>query len=100
MPELFGSAFSIFVLRQFFLTLPLELDEAAEVDGANLWTILWRIVAPLSKPAIATVAVFSFINHWNDFVQPLIYLQTPGVADAGGRHPLVQRTRSAPSSIC
>ncbi|MCC6629291.1 MAG: carbohydrate ABC transporter permease [Chloroflexi bacterium] len=76
-PELFGSAFSIFVLRQFFLTLPLDLDEAATVDGAGPWTILWRIVAPLSKPAIATVAVFSFINHWNDFVQPLIYLQTP-----------------------
>ena len=76
-PEIFGSAFSIFVLRQFFLTLPPDLDEAATVDGASLWTILWRIVAPLSKPAIATVAVFSFINHWNDFVQPLIYLQTP-----------------------
>jgi ABC-type glycerol-3-phosphate transport system permease component len=76
-PELFGSAFSIFVLRQFFMTLPTDLDEAATVDGASLWTILWRIVAPLSKPAIATVAVFSFINHWNDFVQPLIYLQTP-----------------------
>jgi multiple sugar transport system permease protein len=76
-PELFGSAFSIFVLRQFFLTLPLDLDEAATVDGASLWTIFWRIIAPLSKPAIATVAVFSFINHWNDFVQPLIYLQTP-----------------------
>jgi multiple sugar transport system permease protein len=77
-PELFGSAFSIFVLRQFFLTLPIELDEAAAIDGAGPWTILWRVVAPLSKPAIATVAVFSFINHWNDFVQPLIYLQTPG----------------------
>lgn len=76
-PELFGSAFSIFVLRQFFLTLPLDLDEAATVDGASQWTILWRIIAPLSKPAIATVAVFSFIGHWNDFVQPLIYLQTP-----------------------
>ena len=76
-PELFGSAFSIFVLRQFFLTLPLELDEAAAIDGAGPWTILWRIVAPLSTPAIATVMVFSFINHWNDFVQPLIYLQTP-----------------------
>jgi multiple sugar transport system permease protein len=92
-PELFGSAFSIFVLRQFFLTLPIELDEAATVDGANLWTILWRIVAPLSKPAIATVAVFSFINHWNDFVQPLIYLQRPesltlavGIRWFTGRH--------------
>jgi ABC-type glycerol-3-phosphate transport system permease component len=76
-PELFGSAFSVFVLRQFFMTLPTELDEAAAIDGAGLWTILWRVVAPLSVPAIATVMVFSFINHWNDFVQPLIYLQTP-----------------------
>jgi ABC-type glycerol-3-phosphate transport system permease component len=76
-PELFGSAFSIFVLRQFFLTLPIELDEAAEIDGAGPLTILWRVIVPLSGPAVATVAIFSFINHWNDFVQPLIYLQTP-----------------------
>jgi multiple sugar transport system permease protein len=59
------------------MTLPVELDEAAAIDGAGPWAILWRIVAPLSLPAIATVMVFSFINHWNDFVQPLIYLQTP-----------------------
>jgi ABC-type glycerol-3-phosphate transport system permease component len=92
-PELFGSAFSIFILRQFFMTLPKELDEAAAIDGAGLWAIFWRIVVPLSKPAIATVAVFSFINHWNDFVQPLIYLQTPealtlavGVRWFTGRH--------------
>lgn len=76
-PNLLGSAFYIFILRQFFLTLPIELDEAAEIDGAGMLTILSQIIAPLSKPAIATVAVFSFINHWNDFVQPLIYLQTP-----------------------
>ncbi len=92
-PELFGSAFSIFILRQFFMTLPKELDEAAAIDGAGLWAIFWRIVVPLSKPAIATVAVFSFINHWNDFVQPLIYLQTPealtlavGIRWFTGRH--------------
>jgi ABC-type glycerol-3-phosphate transport system permease component len=76
-PNLFGSAFYIFILRQFFLSLPIELDEAAEIDGAGRLTILTRIIAPLSKPAIATVAVFSFINQWNDFVQPLIYLQSP-----------------------
>jgi multiple sugar transport system permease protein len=92
-PELFGSAFAIFVLRQFFMTLPVELDEAAEIDGASMWTILWRIIVPLSGPAIATVAVFSFINHWNDFVQPLIYLQLPdsltlavGIRWFTGRH--------------
>jgi ABC-type glycerol-3-phosphate transport system permease component len=76
-PNLFGSAFYIFVLRQFFLSLPMELDEAAQIDGASMLTILTRIVAPLAKPALATVAVFSFINNWNDFVQPLIYLQSP-----------------------
>src|SRR5262245_58918184 len=63
-PGLFGSAFHIFVMRQFFLTLPLELDEAAEIDGAGLLDIFWRIILPLSKPAIATVAVFTFIGRW------------------------------------
>jgi ABC-type glycerol-3-phosphate transport system permease component len=76
-PTFFGSAFYIFILRQFFLTLPRELDEAAEIDGAGLLDVLWRIVVPLSKPAIATVGVFSFINHWNDFLRPLIFLQLP-----------------------
>jgi ABC-type glycerol-3-phosphate transport system permease component len=76
-PGLFGSAFHIFIMRQFFLTLPLELDEAAEIDGASLWGIFWRIVAPLSKPAIATVAVFTFINKWNEFFEPLIFISTP-----------------------
>lgn len=92
-PNLFGSPFYIFILRQFFLTLPTELDEAAEIDGAGMLTILWRIVVPLAGPAIATVAVFSFINHWNDFVQPLIYLQSPesqtlavGIRWFTGRH--------------
>jgi multiple sugar transport system permease protein len=92
-PELFGSAFSIFVLRQFFMTLPIELDEAAEIDGAGPLTILWRVIVPLSGPAIATVAIFSFINHWNDFVQPLIYLTRPealtlavGIRWFTGRH--------------
>jgi ABC-type glycerol-3-phosphate transport system permease component len=76
-PRFFGHAFYIFILRQFFLTLPRELDEAAEIDGAGRLQILTRIVAPLSAPAIATVAVFSFMNHWNDFVEPVIYLLTP-----------------------
>jgi ABC-type glycerol-3-phosphate transport system permease component len=76
-PDLFGSAFYIFVLRQFFLTLPLELDEAAEIDGAGLFAIFWRIVVPLSKPALATVAVFTFISKWNQFFEPLIFIRTP-----------------------
>ncbi len=75
-PRLFGHPFYIFILRQYFLTLPKELDEAAEMDGAGLWTTMTRVILPLSKPAIATVGVFSFVNHWNDFTEPLVYLLT------------------------
>ena len=70
------SAFSVFLLRQFFLTLPQELSDAARVDGASHWTILTRIIVPLSKPALATVAVFSFMSAWNDFFHPVIYLNS------------------------
>ena len=76
-PRFFGTTFYIFILRQFFLTLPKELDDAAEIDGANRLQVLLRIIVPLSAPAIATVAVFSFINRWNDFLEPVIYLLTP-----------------------
>jgi ABC-type glycerol-3-phosphate transport system permease component len=76
-PRFFGTAFYIFILRQFFLTLPKEMDDAAEIDGANRFQVLTRIIVPLSTPAIATVAVFSFINRWNDFLEPVIYLLTP-----------------------
>jgi multiple sugar transport system permease protein len=71
-----GGAFSVFLLRQFFLQIPREFDEAAVLDGANSWDILWRIIVPLSKPALATVAIFSFLSHWNDFIHPLIYLNS------------------------
>jgi ABC-type glycerol-3-phosphate transport system permease component len=71
-----GGAFSIFLFRQFFLTLPKDMDEAAEIDGANSLRVLWSIVLPLSKPAIATLAIFAFIGRWNDFFHPLIYLNT------------------------
>ena len=76
-PRFFGHPFYIFILRQFLMTLPKDLDEAAEMDGAGRMQILWRIIAPLSAPAIATVAVFSFMNHWNDFLEPSIYLLVP-----------------------
>lgn len=72
-----GGAFNIFLLRQFFMSLPRELDEAARIDGASYPRIFWSIILPLSKPALATVAVISFINGWNDFVNPLIYLHSP-----------------------
>ena len=71
-----GGAFSIFLFRQFFLTLPRDMDEAAEIDGASSLRILWSIIVPLSKPAVATLAIFSFLGRWNDFFHPLIYLNS------------------------
>jgi multiple sugar transport system permease protein len=71
-----GGAFSIFLLRQFFTTIPLELDHAARIDGCGEAGILWRIVLPLSKPALATITIFSFIGNWNDFLAPLIYINS------------------------
>jgi multiple sugar transport system permease protein len=72
-----GSAFSIFLLRQFFMTIPIEYDEAALMDGASRWHIFWRILLPLSTPALAAVGVFAFVFYWNDFLGPLIILSTP-----------------------
>lgn len=73
-PAFFGSPFYIFLLRQFFLTLPPELEDAARVDGANALQILWHIILPISRPALATVAIFTFQGVWNEFLAPLIYL--------------------------
>ncbi|MGH2458369.1 MAG: carbohydrate ABC transporter permease [Chloroflexota bacterium] len=72
-----GGAFTVFLLRQFFMTLPRELDDAASVDGANSFTVLWSIIAPLSRPALATVAILLFLSTWNDFLGPFIYLSDP-----------------------
>lgn len=72
-----GGAFNIFLLRQFFTTIPMELEEAAVLDGANRFRIWWQIMLPLSKPALATVAVFTFQGVWNDFYGPLIFLTDP-----------------------
>jgi multiple sugar transport system permease protein len=73
-PAWFGSAFSIFLLRQFFSTIPFELSEAAKLDGASEWRIFRDVVIPLSKPALAVVALFAFMGAWNDFLGPLIYI--------------------------
>lgn len=75
-PAWFGSAFDIFLLRQFFLTIPRELDEAAILDGCDYFSILWRIIMPLAKPALVTVVAFSIVGTWNDFMGPLIYLNS------------------------
>ncbi|WP_200883326.1 carbohydrate ABC transporter permease [Planococcus sp. CAU13] len=73
-PHFFGSAFYIFLLRQFYMTIPTELIEAAKIEGANHFYIWWKIGLPLTKPALATVAIFSFNGAWNDFLGPLLYL--------------------------
>lgn len=73
-PTYFGNAFYIFLLRQFMMQIPLEISEAARVDGANEWQIFSRLIVPMSRPAIAVVALFSAIAAWNNFLGPLIYL--------------------------
>jgi len=76
-PAFFGSsAFFIFLFRQFFLTIPFELEDAARIDGANTFTCYSRIILPMSKPVLGAVAIFSFVFHWNDFFFPLIYLNS------------------------
>lgn len=73
-PAWFGWPFSIFLLRQFFMGLPRELDDAARIDGCSYFRIYWNIILPLSKPALATIAIFGFIGNWNNFLGPLIYI--------------------------
>jgi len=75
-PAFFGSPFFIFLLRQFFLSIPHEMVEAARIDGASELRIFSRVMLPLSKPALATVGIFSFMGAWNDFMGPLIYLNS------------------------
>lgn len=73
-PAWFGSAFNIFLMRQFFRTIPEDLSEAARIDGCSEWQIFWRVILPLSKPVLAVVALFHFLHAWNDFMGPLLYL--------------------------
>ncbi|MFQ6131361.1 MAG: ABC transporter permease subunit [Armatimonadota bacterium] len=73
-PALFGSAFFIFLLRQFFMTIPRDLEDAAKIDGCGYFGIYWRIMLPLVKPALATIAIFQFLGTWNEFMGPLIYI--------------------------
>ncbi len=72
-----GGAFTIFLLQQFLMTIPRDLDDAARVDGAHSLHILWRILVPLCRPALATIAILQFLAHWNDFLGPFIYLNSP-----------------------
>jgi ABC-type glycerol-3-phosphate transport system permease component len=73
-PEWLGSPFIIFLLRQYIMTIPLEMDDAARIDGCGWFGLYWRIIMPLSTPALGVAAIFSFNFHWNDFVRPVIYL--------------------------
>jgi multiple sugar transport system permease protein len=74
-PAFLGNAFYIFLLRQFLLQVPSELLDAARVDGANAWQILWYIVTPIARPALGAIAIMTAVGSWNDFMGPLIYLQ-------------------------
>jgi multiple sugar transport system permease protein len=73
-PSFFGRAFNIFLMRQFFRSIPGELSEAARLDGCSEWRIFWQIILPLCRPVLAVVALFHFLHAWNDFLGPLIYL--------------------------
>jgi multiple sugar transport system permease protein len=72
----FGNPFYIFLIRQFFLSLPRELNDAAKIDGASEFRTFWQIAVPLSTPVLATVAIFAFLRTWNDFIGPLIFLSS------------------------
>jgi multiple sugar transport system permease protein len=72
-----ASGFGIFLLRQFFMTIPIELEQAAMLDGANRLQVLWRVMLPLSRPALTTLFLFTFIGEWNDLFKPLIFTTRP-----------------------
>ncbi len=105
-PGLAG-AFGVFLLRQFFMTIPEELEEAAVVDGASVWTIYWRVILPLARPALATLAIFTFMGAWNDFVWPLIITNDVtmrtlpvGLAIFQGRYTLDYGLTMAAAAVC
>jgi len=75
-PAFFGGAFGTFLLRQFFATIPPDLEDAARIDGCGRFRIFWRIVLPLSRPALVTLALFTFMAYWNDLLGPVIYLSS------------------------
>ena len=74
LPAFFGNPFFIFLMVQYMRTIPRDMDEAARIDGAGTWTVLYRIILPMCKPVLAVIVVFTFLWVWNDFLQPLIYL--------------------------
>lgn len=79
-PGLFGSAFGTYLMRQFFATMPIDLEEAAILDGCSPWQVYWRILLPHAKPAVMVLAVLTWINVWNDFLWPLLMIQSKDIA--------------------
>ncbi|NDJ91438.1 carbohydrate ABC transporter permease, partial [Mycolicibacter kumamotonensis] len=75
-----GSAFGTYLMRQFFATLPVDLEEAAILDGCSPWQVYWRILLPHAKPAVMVLAVLTWINVWNDFLWPLLMIQRKSIA--------------------
>ena len=106
-PAFFGSAFSIFLLRQFFVSIPIELTDAARIDGCSELKLLLRIIVPLAKPAIAAIGLFAFLGSWNDFFGPLIYLVDNqdlwtlgiGLNSFGGAHHIDRALTMAASAL-
>jgi ABC-type glycerol-3-phosphate transport system permease component len=105
-PTFFANGFDIFLLRQFFRTIPEELCDAARVDGASEWQIFTRVVLPLSIPVLATISVFTFLYAWNDFTAPLLFLTSPqnytmaiGLQDFQGQHTVAWNQLMAASVV-
>jgi multiple sugar transport system permease protein len=105
-PTFFGNGFDIFLLRQFFRTIPEELCDAARVDGASEWHIFTQVVLPLSTPVLATISVFTFLYAWNDFTAPLLFLTSPqnytmaiGLQDFQGQHTVAWNQLMAASVV-
>lgn len=76
-PSYFAAPFYVFLLRQFFMTISTEMDDAAEIDGCSIFDVFWRIIIPMSRPALGVVAIMEFTWNWNEFFGPLIYVNTP-----------------------
>jgi multiple sugar transport system permease protein len=105
-PSFFANAYDVFLLRQFFRTIPEEMSDAARVDGASEWQIFTQIVLPLSVPVLATITVFTFLWAWNDFTGPLLFLTSPrnftmalGLQDFQGQHTMVWNQMMAAATV-
>jgi multiple sugar transport system permease protein len=106
LPTFFANAWDVFLLRQFFKTIPEEMCDAARVDGANEWQIFTRIILPLSTPVLATITIFTFLWAWNDFTGPLLFLNSPrnftmalGLQDFQGQNIIIWNQLMAAATV-